>query len=461
MRRTAALFLIILLAVSCGRASAEGGVPGWLAETEEPGWMAAMTDSRTAVRLDPVQATLNKGGTRRITAAVIGLPAGVKVKSYDWASSDPRVAVYRDGNIRAVGYGEAVLTCSALLTDGTTRWAECRVTVRVPVSALQADSRTINVMVGDVFAPAIRVVPAEADKAIRYTSSDGSVVRPMEDGLLEAAGEGQATVTAAAESNPDKQLRITVNVTRRLGKAEGALTFQGIPWESDSETCIRLLKESGFIAEDAPNRTGRSDSVWHWPEKDLLFTRPSAWRLLPVEFSDRKTGAERTSLNPLKTVGGFMPQVSTLVYLNGIGADGKIDAETTRLIGAYFSFDNRHEKGSVIFTQLLRRLEEQYGAFTRYIPKDFSRYYPDLCAAVEGSVKNATPYSVQELGEDLYLGEYVLCVLHGQDHTGIMLSIDTNESVTLFYGRTDAETLIAELKEALGTADENLEDAGV
>ena len=42
-----------------------------------------------------------------------------------------------------------------------------------------------------------------------------------------------------------------------------------------------------------------------------------------------------------------------------------------------------------------------------------------------------------------------------------MLSIDTNESVTLFYGRTDAETLIAELKEALGTADENLEDAGV
>ena len=465
MRRTAVLILAILLAACC-HAIAEADEPAWMSggtsqTVNEPAWMEAMTDSTTAVRLDPVQVTMKKGGTRRITATVVGLPAGVKTKHFAWATSDPGVAVYKDGNIRAIGYGEAVLTCSALLTDGTTRWAECRVTVTVPVNSLQADNRKMDVMAGDVFAPAVRAVPAEADQSIRYTSSDESVVRPTQDGMLEAVSEGQATVTAASESSPDKQVRITVSVTRRLGKAEGPLTFQGIPWESDSETCILLLKESGFIAEDVQNRAGYSNSVWHWPEKDLLFTRDSAWRSLPVEFTDQKVGAKRTSLNPQKTVGGFMPQVSTLVYLNGTGEDGKIDTETTRLIGVYFSFDNRHEKGTTIFTRLLGRLEEQYGAFNRYISKDFSRYYPDLYAALAGSVKDATAYSIQELGDDLYLGEYVLCTLHGQDNSGIMLRIDTNESVTLFYGRTDAEALISGLKEALSTEAEDLEDAGV
>ena len=84
MRRTAVLFLIFLLAAAgCGCALAEAGMPAWMAETGEtgePGWLAAMTDSTTAVQLDPVQVTLKKGGTRRITATVLGLPAGVKAK---------------------------------------------------------------------------------------------------------------------------------------------------------------------------------------------------------------------------------------------------------------------------------------------------------------------------------------------------------------------------------------------
>ena len=42
-----------------------------------------------------------------------------------------------------------------------------------------------------------------------------------------------------------------------------------------------------------------------------------------------------------------------------------------------------------------------------------------------------------------------------------MLSMDMNESVTLFYGRTDAEALIRELEEALDTEQLVPEDAGV
>ena len=73
----------------------------------------------------------------------------------------------------------------------------------------------------------------------------------------------------------------------------------------------------------------------------------------------------------------------------------------------------------------------------------------------------AASYTVQELGEGVYLGEYALCITHGSNHTGIMLNIDTNETVTLFYGRTDAPDMIRALQETPTMEQIEMEDAGV
>ena len=423
---------------------------------------AAGGKTYAALRLDPEAVTLKKGGSCRITANVTGLPAGVTAGTFEWTTSDPQVAVYREGSVRAVGGGKATLTCSVTLSDGTTRWAVCPVAVTVPVTSLRMPSGKLEVMAGEVFVPDIEIYPEEAaDTPLRYTSSDEGVVRPTPDGRLEAVREGRAAVTAVAEGNPDRQVRMTVNVTRRIGKSEGELTFQGIPWESDRDSCFRRLRESGFIAEEAQARSSYSNSVWHWPENDLLFSRASAWRTLPVSFTDRKTGAQRASLTPRKTVGGYLPQTTTLIFLNAAGADGTIDAEATRLIGVYLQFDNRHEKGAAIFRNLLEKLEEQYGEFTRYMARDIPRYYPDLYAEIETDVKDAALFGVQELGKDLFLGECIICTIRGEGNTGIMLSIDTNETVTLFYGRTDAQDMIGALEAILDAEPPVLEDAGV
>ena len=61
----------------------------------------------------------------------------------------------------------------------------------------------------------------------------------------------------------------------------------------------------------------------------------------------------------------------------------------------------------------------------------------------------------------MYLGEYAICTVYGSNHTGIMLNIDTNETVTLFYGRTDAPDLIRALQETTALEPVQLEDAGV
>ena len=414
------------------------------------------------LQLKPEELNLQKGRGAKVTPSVIDAPKGVRAGKYEWVSSDSEVAVYREDNIRGIGGGTAVLTCSVTLSDGTALSAECRVTVTVPVTGVKASAQTAVVMAGETFALEIHVLPEDASNPrVQYASSDEAALSVDAEGRITAIAPGKAVLTVTSEDNPSKQAKITVTVTRRIGKTDRELTFLGIPWESDCETCISQLKENGFVTQETRTRYSFTASAWHWPEDDLLFSRISSWRTMPVAFSDRQTGAGRTSLNPQKTIGGYLPQTATLVFLNGLDEEGRINPETTRLIGVYFSFDNRHERGAVIFRELLGRLEEQYGEFNRYLSKDIPKYYPEVYEQIAPVMNEAKEFQIQEPELDVYLGEYAICTIYGTNHTGIMLNMDANETVTLFYGRTDAPELIQELDSAMSGEQAILEDAGV
>ena len=317
-------------------------------------------------------------------------------------------------------------------------------------------------MAGDLLAPEISVFPEDAtNPAILFSSSDDQILSVGPDGQVIALAEGKANLIAVSEDNPAKKISIPVTVTRRIGKTDLEITFLGIPWESDCDTCIRLLKEAGVIGEEVRSRFSYTGTAWHWPENDLLFSRISAWRTLPAVFADRQIGAARTSIRLKKTIGGYLPQTATLVFFNTIGHDGQVDPDVIGLTGVYFSFESRDVQGADIFRGLLGRLEDAYGEFVRYQSKDIPRYYTELNEKIKGVMTGAKEYSIQELGEGVYLGEYAFCTIHGINHTGIMLSIDTNETVTLFYGRTDAPDLIRALQETSAMEPVRMDDAGV
>ena len=224
------------------------------------------------------------------------------------------------------------------------------------------------------------------------------------------------------------------------GKADRELTFLEIPWGSDCETCVSLLKEKGFITQEA-TAGAYPGTVWFWPENDLLFSRNSAWRI-------QVNAGARSLLFPQTTVGGYLPQTFMLVFLKEKNDDGSMDGEKTRLTGVYLRFDGGQEKGAEIFCGLLERLEEEYGEFNRYLCEDIPRYYRDLYGKIAPAMEGAEPYSIREPVYDGYLEEYVVCTICGTGHTGIMLNMDTGGTVTLFYGRTDAAALIRELQDA-------------
>ena len=195
-------------------------------------------------------------------------------------------------------------------------------------------------------------------------------------------------------------------------------------------------------------------TVWFWPENDLLFRRNSAWK------KQINAGA-RSPVSPQKTVGGYLPQTSTLVFLKGKKDDGSVDGESSRLIGVYFRFDGRQEKGTEIFCELLKRLEQQYGEFNRYLCGDIPRYYQGFYGEIKTAMDGAAQYAIREPGYDGYLEEYAICTIYGTNHTGIMLNTDTGGTVTLFYGRTDAAEMIRELEDSAPAESVIMEDAGV
>ena len=412
------------------------------------------TAQKPVLRLNPAELRVKKGYTVKIVPVVDNMPKGVRAGKYEWTVSDPKIAEYRNGAVQGIGGGQTTLTCSVTLTDGTPLSAECPVTVTVPVSGISFRTQAVTVMAGDSFVPDIKVNPEGAtNKQVVFSSSDEQVLSVGADGQVTAHKEGKTYLNAVSADNPDKKARITVTVTRRIGKADMELTFLGIPWGSDCETCIRLLREKGFVAPEA-TAGAYAGTVWFWPENDLLFSRNSAWK------KQMNTGA-RSPLIPQKTVGGYLPQTSTLIFLKGKKDDGNVDEESSRLIGVYFRFDGRQEKGAEIFCELLKRLEQQYGEFNRYLCGDIPRYYQVFYGEIKTAMNGAAQYSIQEPGYDGYLEEYAICTIYGTNHTGIMLNIDTSGTVTLFYGRTDAAEMIRELEDAAPADSGIMEDAGV
>lgn len=420
---------------------------------------------KTTVQMDPSEVSINKGASQKVTATVLDLPEGVTAGKFVWSSSDESVATCANGTIKGAGAGNAVITCSTTLSDGTEISGEIKVTGLLPVTAIKLANSKIEVMAGDSFDPGITIEPADAsNQKVSFASSDEKVVSVDENGNLKAGLAGKATVVITAEDGSKKNAKLSVSVTKRVGRFDDELTFLGLEWGIDDETAYTKLQENGFVKAGDLRKAYNTSSIRYWPRDDRLFARWSSWSELPVSFRDQEKGAANSYLEPLKKVGGYGPQRAELYYLNPVGPDGQVDVNKKELVGVYFSFDNQHERGAEIFVDLLSQLEAQYGEFTRTLARDLTRsYYKDLYSIIKKPMEGARQYRYHErdLGKDLYLSDYAICTLRGKNNTGIALLMDSSENVELFYCKTDTLDRIEEIQKALEAIPDDRENTGI
>lgn len=161
---------------------------------------AEVTTLSDSVAISRETAELNAGETLQLSAEA--LPESAADRSLYWQSSDPSVATvdYDDnGNctVTAVGGGTADVYATA---NDSGKFATCRVTVVQAVSGIRLDTNYLILYTGDSERIRACVEPQHAtDQNIVWSSSDETVVKVDQSGMLTAQGEGAATITARAE----------------------------------------------------------------------------------------------------------------------------------------------------------------------------------------------------------------------------------------------------------------------
>ena len=151
------------------------------------------------VELNKIELTLDEGKEEKLVVTV--KPDDATDKSVVWESSNTSVAtVDQEGLVKAVTVGTAQITVKT--KDGVQ--ATCEVTVNkkvIPVTEVQLNKETMNLMEGDEERLVVTVKPDDAtDKSVVWESSNETVVTVEQDGLVKAVREGDAQITVTAKN---------------------------------------------------------------------------------------------------------------------------------------------------------------------------------------------------------------------------------------------------------------------
>ena len=157
----------------------------------------------TGLTLDKSDLDLTRGSeyTLKATLDPAG-PAGESV--YDpsvlWKSADEKVAtVDENGKVTAIATGKTTITATANNFGQEDVKAVCNVSVTTPVTGIEAERGSIDIIEGYSAEWRVMVIPEDADdKSITYKSSDTKVVTIDQNGIIQAVNSGTATLTATS-----------------------------------------------------------------------------------------------------------------------------------------------------------------------------------------------------------------------------------------------------------------------
>lgn len=161
--------------------------------------------------------------TLDISTLITVLPENATDKTVSYASSKKTIATITDaGVITAVAEGETVITITSKSDADVNAEFTLTVTAKAPVNITKIkvsesaktytseDRKTYDI--SEYFT----VEPAENTDAVTFASSDENVAK-IENGKMSIGVAGEATITIAAQSNPDIKATITVTVNQYVG----------------------------------------------------------------------------------------------------------------------------------------------------------------------------------------------------------------------------------------------------
>ena len=144
----------------------------------------------TGIALTEHEITLEKGGNKVLEVKFT--PSNASNKSVTWVSSNTSVATVTDGVVVGVAPGSTeIIAKSGNFTD------KCQVTVVVSATSVILDLTELTLSPGETATLKATVLPEDSTDEVEWSSSDETVAT-VQDGVVTAVAEGEATITAKA-----------------------------------------------------------------------------------------------------------------------------------------------------------------------------------------------------------------------------------------------------------------------
>ncbi|MDF2683186.1 MAG: Serine protease, in family [Brevibacillus sp.] len=162
----------------------------------------------TKLVASPSKILLKPGASSSINiTASYGEETEVVTSAADWKTGDAKVAVFRDGEIVAKGFGSTTMTA-------TYGGKSVRISVDTRLKQLQADAARQTLDIGQTVTPVIQATYSDGsieqvEEGMTWSSSNEKVASIRDNGEITAKTEGRTTITGRYGS---KTVRISITV---------------------------------------------------------------------------------------------------------------------------------------------------------------------------------------------------------------------------------------------------------
>lgn len=166
-------------------------------------------ESVKSVTISATSATLVAGNAKTLTAEV--QPSTATNQGIKWYTSDKTIAtVTSGGKIKAYKGGTCTITARSV--DDNNIKARCKLTVLQPPTKITLSETDIEITKGDSAALVATVSPKNSfDKTVKWKSSDSTVAKVSETGVVKGVSAGTAVITCT--STVDPSVKRICNVT--------------------------------------------------------------------------------------------------------------------------------------------------------------------------------------------------------------------------------------------------------
>lgn len=229
--------------------------------------------------------TIVEKNTKKLTYQY--LPSEAYVDDLEWSSSDEQVAsVSNDGIVTANSSGVAIITVKT--RTGITDTISVRVEKGiVKVTSLKIESsRNLTMKINDTASIVANVLPNDAtDKSVKYESTNSSVVRVDNNGIIRAISSGSTVIIITTNDGDYKDyVSVTVNTSSSSDNSSG-----GSSGESSSSctanSLIRISSDSGDnIVANSPNSSKVATKTVINIETDLIGTTSSCKAIKTIKW---------------------------------------------------------------------------------------------------------------------------------------------------------------------------------